>query len=251
MAAPIPSTSTEEPSTDDLMSPPLSPTVSELAATGPVLSEPEQYEKAMNILLHTRNEHIPKVLDRLCEALPQVKEQLRGSVDLPLIVVEDSKKSQTFLCQPSIDNAYRSPWSGHYFRSDGSTVDGLEARPPTHLETSLNEAFQVYCSMYYGHDGQCCVTLGEEGSSAEGGPVTLVKVLIKKELSPGNTWDSIHAIEIQDNTARMTSTLMLETANTSESRFSVQMINQVRTIPRLCVYLFSLCIVGAKDPVHE
>lgn len=157
---------------------------------------------------------------------PELSEDLLSSVDVPLGVLTDAKDNRKFLiCDYNRDlDSFRSPWSNEYHPTLGDDDDGKSYKPSGELralEVSLNEGFDVYRDLYY-EGGVSSVYLWndeEDGNIKEG--FSGVVLLKKENETQGDSWDSIHVVEVVVTGAssaeyKVTSTIILS-LNESDS----------------------------------
>ncbi|ORY66662.1 F-actin-capping protein subunit beta [Leucosporidium creatinivorum] len=147
-------------------------------------------------------------LELLCAVLPDLADDLLGSVDQPLKIRVDGGGRQYLVCDYNRDgDSYRSPWTNSY---DPPLADGTVPSPKLRkLEAAMGDAFDVYRDMYY-EGGVSSVYLWDTEDGFAG-----VVLLKKTNDSAGSTasWDSVHVFESTERgrTAhyKLTSTIML------------------------------------------
>jgi capping protein (actin filament) muscle Z-line, beta len=154
-------------------------------------------------------------LSGLLNLLPADQDELLQRIDQPLEEATDTAKGRKFLqCDYNRDgDSYRSPWSNSYYPplSDGF-VPSEKLRT---MEIEANTLFDTYRELYY-EGGVSSVYLFELDGNGFAGAF-----LIKKMVDAGDkyikvgSWDSIHIIEVQEDSAtsasyKLTTTVMVD-----------------------------------------
>ena len=100
--------------------------------------------EALDLFRRLPPSRLAENLRLLCEARPDLSDDVLGAVDAPLRVLNDAKSAREYLaCEFNRDgDSYRSPWSGEY---DPPLPDGTQPSDKLRtLEIAANEAFDVY-----------------------------------------------------------------------------------------------------------
>eukprot|EP01027_Heterolobosea_sp_BB2_P023924 GEZU01035990.1.p1 GENE.GEZU01035990.1~~GEZU01035990.1.p1 ORF type:complete len:271 (-),score=103.11 GEZU01035990.1:439-1251(-) len=174
--------------------------------------EQRQLECALDLMRRLPPAQLEQNLSFVLELVPHLTEDLLQTVDQPLKVAKCPKTGKEYLlCDYNRDgDSYRSPWSNEY---DPPLADGaVPSDRLRNMEIAANEIFNTYRELYY-EGGVSSVYFWdlEEGFAA--------CVLIKKDAAgqrgvEKGSWDSIHVIEVTENSAtnahyKLTSTIML------------------------------------------
>jgi len=144
-----------------------------------------------------------KGLSELLNDNPDAKDALQKKFQLPLRVMEpeeDEKGEKPFLlCRYNrVGDKHRSPWTNNlYPKSDdnggkSASAGGEEDDELRLLEAQVNEVWDAYKNLYYGHEAVGSVYLKETDKGAFEGVFC-----IQKKCSAGS-WDSIHFVHVDE-----------------------------------------------------
>ncbi|GAA6021179.1 hypothetical protein JCM11491_001597 [Sporobolomyces phaffii] len=155
--------------------------------------EEDALTASLDLLRRLPPNRVTENLDSLVSILPDLADDLLGSVDQPLTVESDRNPGgkDYLICDYNRDgDSYRSPWTNEYSPplSDGTAPSpGLRK-----LEVAMNDAFDVYRDLYY-EGGVSSVYLWDTDEGGFAGVVLIKKTTDSNQSTA--SWDSVHVFE--------------------------------------------------------